>query len=143
MKVLTWKQLASIEMGGAISLPIIMVGHKLCVSYGWQSALFGVVVGNLLLLIMASLSVLMSVQHRVSTPENAKKYFGEYGGKLFALLLLAAKTSWFAIQLNMMVLSIQEIFHVSMAAPFNDYNSRHDFDCGFSGTLSFEHTFGH
>ncbi len=117
MKELTWRQLASIEVGGAICLPIIMVGHKLCISYGWQSALLGIIIGNLLLLAMAFVTVFMSVKHRASTPENAKRYFGAHGAKLFALLLLLAKTSWFAIQLNMMVLSIQEIFHVSLVVP--------------------------
>src|SRR5690349_1992765 len=117
MTVLNWKQLTSIEVGGAICLPVIMVGHKLCATYGWQAALLGIIVGNLILLSMACITVFMSAQHRASTPENAKKYFGEQGTKLFALLLLIAKTSWFAIQLNMMVLSIQEIFHVSADIP--------------------------
>lgn len=117
MTTLNWKQLASIEVGGAICLPVIMVGHKLCATYGWVSALAGIALGNLLLLIMACITVYMSAEYRASTPENAKRYFGEQGAKLFAMLILLAKTSWFAIQLNMMVLSIQEIFHLQAAIP--------------------------
>jgi cytosine permease len=117
MNMLTWKQLASIEVGGAICLPIVMVGHKMCSLYGWYSALVGILIANLLLFAMACMTVFMSVENRNSTPENAKRYFGEKGTKLFALLLLMAKISWFAIQLNMMVLSIQEIFHISIEIP--------------------------
>lgn len=117
MTVLNWKQLASIEVGGAICLPVIMVGHKLCAAYGWPSAILGILLGNALLLLMACATVFMSAEHRLSTPENAKKYFGENGAKLFALLLLMAKTCWFALQLNMMVLSIQEIFQISAMLP--------------------------
>src|SRR5262245_41546584 len=101
MTTLTWKQLASIEVGGAICLPVIMVGHKLCSTYGWKSAFLGIVIGNLILFAMASLTVFMSVRHRDSTPENAKRYFGQQGVKLFSILLMSAKLAWFAVQLNM------------------------------------------
>lgn len=117
MTTLNWKQLTSIEVGGAICLPVIMVGHQLCITYGLPSALIGILFGNLILFIMAALTVFMSVHHRSSTPENAKYYFGEQGVKFFAFLLMTAKTSWFAIQLNMMTLSIQEIFHFSVEFP--------------------------
>lgn len=117
MQKLNWKQLASLEVGGAICLPVIMVGHKLCISYGWISALLGILIGNFFLLLISYVTVLMSVKYRESTPENAKRYFGEGGAKLFACLLCVAKTSWFAIQLNMMVLSIYEILQIEIMVP--------------------------
>ncbi len=112
MKTLHWKQLTAIEVGGAICLPVIMVGHKLCSTYGLPSALLGIFLGNMILFFMAYVTALMSFEHKTSTPENARKYFGDQGAKLFALFLLIAKTSWFAIQLNLMVLSLQEIFQI-------------------------------
>lgn len=36
---LNWRQLASMKAGGAICLPVIMVGQSLCNTYGLGSAL--------------------------------------------------------------------------------------------------------
>lgn len=99
---LNWRQLVSIEVGGAICLPVILVGHKLFQTYGLASALVAVAVGNLLLFGMALLFAEMSFRNKLSTTDNATHYFGPLGVQLFALTLMIAKCSWFAIQLEMM-----------------------------------------
>ena len=102
MTQLNWRQLLSIEVGGAICLPVILVGHKLFLSYGLVPSLVAVVVGNLVLFFMALVFAEMSYKNKLPTTDNAVHYFGKGGVKLFALTLLTAKCFWFAIQLDMM-----------------------------------------
>lgn len=109
MTKLTWKQMASFQVGGAICLPVIMVGHAICRQYGLASALFAIGAGNLLLFLLAVASGRMSFERRVTTAENSVASFGEKGVLCFALVLLLAKVSWFAIQLNMMAEGLKAI----------------------------------
>lgn len=105
----SWKELASLIVGGAICLPVIMVGHKLCSTYGLFSALAAIGIGNGVLLALALGMLSMSLKNRKITAENAQEAFGIIGAKYFAGILLFAKTCWFAIQLNMMSLSLQSL----------------------------------
>jgi cytosine permease len=109
-QTLSWKQLASIEVGGAICLPVIMVGHILFNKYGFGSACLAILAGNLVLLVLAFLSARMSFESKLPTTDNAVHYLGIKGAKGFACALLFSKTCWFGLQLNMMVLSFESIF---------------------------------
>lgn len=108
-KKLTWFELASLEIGGAICLPVIMVGHAVANKYGLASAISAILIGNALLLALAMVSVHLAHESKKRTAENAVLYFGEKGGKLFALALLLSKTCWFGIQLGLIALSTQKI----------------------------------
>lgn len=108
--LLTWSELAMIEIGGAICLPVIMVGHAIGQKVGVSYALISIGIGNAILLALALLSASLSVKKRVPTPEQAKSYFGEGGAKGFAMTLLFAKLCWFAIQLHMISLSMHNAF---------------------------------
>lgn len=116
---LSWKQLASIEVGGAICLPVIMVGHLLFNKYGFHSACLAIMAGNLVLLALACLSAKMSFERKLPTTDNAMHYFGKNGARCFACALLFSKTCWFGLQLNMMVLSLESIFPGLMPSYFS------------------------
>jgi purine-cytosine permease-like protein len=109
-ETLSWKQLASIEVGGAICLPVIMVGHTIYHKYGLPSACLAIAAGNSFLLMIAYLSAVMSFESKLPTTDNAVHYFGRFGAKGFASALLFSKTCWFGLQLNMMVLSLESVF---------------------------------
>jgi cytosine permease len=111
---LSWKQLASIEIGGAICLPVILIGHTLCMKYGFVSALIAILAGNLFLFAIALFSARLSVEKRYTTPEMAEQHFGPRGVRLFALILMLTKLGWFAIQLTMMSESIRTTFGLSI-----------------------------
>lgn len=104
-----WKQLTSLVVGGAICHPVIMVGHKLCQAYGLPSALLAIGIGNGILFALAMIMLSMSMKNRKVTAENAQDAFGRQGSKYFAAILLTAKTAWFAIQLNVMSLSLHAL----------------------------------
>lgn len=106
-----WKQLASIQIGGVICLPMVLIGHTLSQTYGWASACSAIVLGNLGLLGLALLIFQMSYPSRLSTVEQAKAYFGPAGTKLFALAMVVSMTGWFAIQLNVMSMGLMDLIN--------------------------------
>lgn len=111
LATLSWRQLTSIQIGGAICLPVILIGQELCQRYGVLTSIFAIVVGNFILLVLGIATSTMSTSCHKSTVEHAQTFFGKKGSALFALVMIAAMVSWFAIQLNMMSLSILEIVH--------------------------------
>lgn len=104
-----WKQLASIQIGGAICLPMIMVGHVLGQTYGLFSACVAIVGGNAILLGLALLMFNMSYPHKSTTMEQASKYFGNRGILLLAFAMAFSMLGWFGIQLNVMSESLQDM----------------------------------
>lgn len=103
-----WFQLTSIQIGGAICFPVIMIGQILFQTYGFYSSLIALILGNILLFLLALPTFLMSFKSKLSTAENAKNYFGKNGAKIFALIISSCLIGWFAIQLNLISLSINE-----------------------------------
>jgi cytosine permease len=116
----SWFQLTAIQVGGALCLPVIMVGQILVKTYGILPALVALAVGNSLLFVLGVLTIAMTLRARTNTLENAKSYFGVYGSRIFALTMTTCLMGWFAIQLNLMSLSIHEmILKVGGLASFN------------------------
>src|SRR5437588_8366280 len=97
----SWRQLASVQIGGAICLPTILIGYELAKLYGEGAALVGIAIGNFLLLCLALISAKMSVENNQTTSDNAGNYFGQFGKKMIACLLTCSMCGWFAIQTQM------------------------------------------
>jgi len=104
---LTWVQLTSLKVGGAICLPVIMAGHALCQNFGLESALVAVMIGNAILLLIALTMARMSFKSGMTTTDNAREFFGPVGTRCFAAALIITKTCWIAIQLGLMALSLK------------------------------------
>ncbi len=102
-------QLTAVQAGGAICLPMVMVGQMLGETYGLAAALLALVLGNGVLVVVACLVSRMSVDHRESTPEVARRYLGPLGARFFALTFMVALTGWFSIQLRLMGMSVSEL----------------------------------
>ncbi len=106
----SWWQLLSIQTGGTICLPVIMVGSLVCQKFGWVAALLSVGIGNLFLLILGYLLASMSTYRPQSTVEHATTYFGKIGKWLFGFVMIFSMLGWFGIQLNVMTLSAAQLF---------------------------------
>lgn len=106
IKTHSWIYLSAIQVGGSICLPVIMIGHILCQHYGLMAALLAILIGNLLLFFLGLATTSMGAVGRKSTAECTSLYFGESGSRLFAALMICCTIGWFAIQLNMMNLSV-------------------------------------
>ena len=112
VKKQSWWQLLSIQAGGTICLPVIMVGGLVCQKFGWLAALLSVGFGNLFLLIIGYLLASLSTYRPQSTVEHAVSYFGNRGRLLFASLMMFSMLGWFGIQLNVMSLSCAQFFNI-------------------------------
>ncbi|MFW9875569.1 MAG: hypothetical protein ACFFG0_20900 [Candidatus Thorarchaeota archaeon] len=110
----SWKQLASVQLGGVICLPIFFVGYMLAKNYGLTSAILAIIIGNLILLLMACTVVFFSAEHRKSTAQYAVDLFGSKGKCLFTGIIVLSMIAWFAIQLNILALSLQSLLKNSL-----------------------------
>lgn len=97
-----WIQLTTVQAGGAICLPVFVIGYALGKNYGIASAALAIVLGNALLLTLAFVSGVYSSQKRLSTVQCAIACFGEKGKGMFSAAMVLSMTGWFAIQLHLM-----------------------------------------
>lgn len=107
-----WWQMSTIQIGGVICLPVIMVGQALSQSYGFMSALSAIIIGNAILLLLGLVTVKMSTVNRKTTMQNAEEYFGPRGSSFFAVAMIISLVGWFGIQLNMMSLGVLDLLSV-------------------------------
>jgi purine-cytosine permease-like protein len=112
---LSWWQMTSVQVGGAICMPVLMVGEQLGRAYGFAYAAAAICIGNLLLCVLGMVTAKMCFETKANTVENARAFFGQAGTYLLALSMIIALTGWFAIQLNLISLS----FVKSIALLFN------------------------
>jgi cytosine permease len=104
----SWLELTTIQIGGALCLPVIMIGQVLVKTYGIIPALVGLFIGNIALFLLGIILVTMTLKTRSNTIENAQHYFGPQATRIFAFVFVLCLTGWFAIQLNLMSLSLYE-----------------------------------
>jgi len=109
---LNWWQLSSIQIGAAVCLPTLMVSQEICKAYGFTSAIAAIIIGNAILLFLGLISAKMSCEKQKTTVENALEYFGEKGTTLFAAMMGITLLSWFGLQLNLMSLSVLDLFSI-------------------------------
>lgn len=106
MKKQSWWQLLSIQAGGTLCLPVIIVGQLIYQKFGWLAALLSLGIGNLFLLGIGLIFCSLSTATRQTTVENAASYFGDKGRVFFSSVMMVAMLGWFGIQLNVMSLSL-------------------------------------
>lgn len=97
-----WTELCSIQLGGAICLPVILIGHEVAKAAGLGAAISALIIGNLLLFALSIIAANMSLESRKTTAENAERYFGKEGKRFFALMIAISLSCWFAIQTQVM-----------------------------------------
>lgn len=97
-----WKQLASVQVGGAVCLPLLLVGYELAKQGNPVSMLLSVFLGNFFLFGLALIAGYMSTKRNLTTVEHASLYFGLNGKPFFALTLSLSMLGWFAIQAQCM-----------------------------------------
>lgn len=110
-----WWQISSIQIGGVICLPVIMIGQTLSQHYGFLSAVVSIIIGNAILLLLGLITAKMSHANRKTTMQNAEEYFGSRGVSFFAIAMIVSLVGWFGIQLNMMTLGVLDLLSVSDA----------------------------
>lgn len=99
----TWKTLTAIQIGGALCLPVLMVGQQLAAEVGFLEAVCAIIVGNILLAIIALLIGTFGARQKMSTIECAERFLGTQMTYAVAIAVVVSSLGWFALQLDVMV----------------------------------------
>jgi purine-cytosine permease-like protein len=91
----------------------VIIGKQLSVQYGAPVAIGSILIGNLILWLIGLAIISMVYQARTNAIENIKGYIGQYGGLLFALILLFAFIDWYVIEINTTIKSLDTLFQSS------------------------------
>jgi len=109
---LSWWQLTSIQIGGAICMPVLMVGQQIAVHYGLLAAAIAIALGNLFLLSVGIPYIQLAYEKKYSTIQNAINCFGKAGTFIVGVSMLVALIGWFAIQLQLVSLSSVHLLNI-------------------------------
>lgn len=116
---LRWPGLLLVQVGGAICLPMLMVGFLLGKSLDLGNALITIFLGNGFLAILACYMSMVATRTRKTTPQLALSTFGPKLGFLFSLVFMLNLIGWFGIHLVAMADLIAARFpiHISLITP--------------------------
>lgn len=94
----SWWQLATIQLTGMTSLPLISASVLVSLNSTFINALATLILSNIILWIVRYGIISMSFEGRKSTLEVAKEYVGKFGSYFVAVLLLISTLVWFIAQ---------------------------------------------
>lgn len=98
----SWFTLSCLQLSGAVSLPIIMIGFYLGQHYSLGTSLLQILLGNLSLFVLAALYMRVINRQKQVTIEFAQALFGRSGTYLCAAGLVLSLIGWSAIQINLL-----------------------------------------
>jgi cytosine permease len=110
-----WFQLSTIQTGGAICLPVILLGQMLVAKFGLGAALTAILLGNLLVTLIGVGQAAMSIRYREITVVNARRYLGIRGATLYGAIYMVVAAGWFAVQLDLMGSSVSQLIGLPVA----------------------------
>lgn len=96
---LKWHSLLLVQVGGAICLPMLMIGFFLGQSLSLVQALLTIFLGNGILAILACHMSRIAITTRKTTPELAQASFGRRAGLAFSFIFMINLLGWFGIHL--------------------------------------------
>lgn len=99
----------AVWVGGIISVPIIMVGVTLALSMPIQQALTAIVVGQLILAIIATLTAYVGAKTHLSTAMILRVVFGSVGSHIPTIFISLALLGWFGFQAEIFGQSFQKM----------------------------------
>lgn len=105
-----WPALATIWIGGMVSIPSLLIGSTLISTQNFSTTIIAGLLGlGFVALFMCFLSV-PAVSHRQNTVELTKSSFGQKGGPvLIGLIIGIATIGWFGVQTNIAGASFSKI----------------------------------
>ncbi len=114
-------QLASIQMAGWTSLPILATSIAILQNNSFWGAILTIIVGNAILWFIRLGIIAMSYEKRLSTLDLARAYLGNLGGYFIAILLLVSTLSWFIAQTTTGSHSITHLLHINENPSINQF----------------------
>jgi len=97
----SWLTLSALQLSGAMSLPVMLVGFYLGQHYSLYASILAIMLGNLILLSLALFYQKSIYQKKWATIEFAQALFGKNGSTISAMGLMMSLVGWSAIQINL------------------------------------------
>lgn len=91
-------QLASIQLTGVLSLPILATSVIISQTSGLVDSIITLILGNALLWVIRYFIIIMSYKERKSTLDISLDYVGKVGGYFVAIFLLLSSVFWYIEQ---------------------------------------------
>lgn len=107
-------QIASIQLAG-LGLLGVSIGKQLVKDYGLGTAIYALIIGNLLLWLTGIAILSMMGRIKSNAMDNIGLYLGKIGKLLTAMILLIAMLNWFAFEISDAILYIEQLFAVPVA----------------------------
>ncbi|MEM6768297.1 MAG: cytosine permease [Bacteroidota bacterium] len=105
-----WPGLASIWIGGMISIPSLLIGSTLIDGLSFYQAIFGGLMGIGFVAVYMCLESIAAVRFRLNTVQLARSSFGQKGGTLLIGLIVGLATmGWFGVQTNIAGISFSKL----------------------------------
>ncbi len=113
-----WKELTFIQIGGAICLPLLLIGFEIGRKVSFLPAVGICLVGNGLLTLLAIAIGKLAVRERKTTSECIASILGNRARVLASLLITVSMLSWFAIQTEVIVQDVLLLFGLDQSVAF-------------------------
>ncbi len=106
-----WLSLSLIWIGGGIDLVGILLGGQLAMGLPLKEAIISVIIGSLILVLVGSLCSYVGYKTSLSTAMLSRFVFGEYGGRLIAIIIGITGLGWFGVQTGFFGITGQVILY--------------------------------
>jgi len=116
-----WFSLASIWLGGMVSIPSLLIGSTLIGGLGFYSTLLAGVLGIAFVCVFMCLESVAAANERMNTVQLTKHAFGETGGAILVGGIVGLATmGWFGVQTNIAGVSFSKILNNGFSINISD-----------------------
>lgn len=98
----SWVTLSCLQLSGALSLPVLMIGYYLGQHFTVGTYLLQLALGNSFLFCLSALYSSVIVEKKISTIEFAQRLFGPSGTYFCAFGIALSLLGWSAIQMHLL-----------------------------------------
>lgn len=106
----SWFTLSCLQLSGALSLPVIMIGYYLGQHYSLENCLIQIVLGNLSLFFLAAFYITVISKNKLLTVELAQCLLGPGGTALCAAGMVLSLLGWSAIQIHLLAATTSHFY---------------------------------
>lgn len=114
-------QLASVQLSGWTSIPILATSVQLLQLTTFMGAVLTIILGNAILFFIRIGIVTMSYEKRQSTLDLSQEYLGNFGKYLISILLIISTLAWFITQTTTASVAIKDLLPINEKADIDQF----------------------
>ena len=116
-----WVSLASIWLGGMVSIPSLLIGSTLINGLSFTNTLIAGLLGICFVTVFMCLESVAAADQKYNTVQLAKSAFGKTGGTiLIGIIVGLATMGWFGVQTNIAGVAFSKILSDTLAINLSD-----------------------